>query len=502
MAYAFQIGTRQLRSKKGRTLSVITWIAITGVALGVSALLLVLSITTGFQREFRDKVVGVNAHVLVMKYGIDFEEYRDVIAHAQGYPEVAGAGPFLLKPMVVSKGDKVRGVLVKGVDPEGARSVLDLPGQLVAGSLDELRREGATPAEPPESVDTSSWAWLRKLSRNEPTPELDEPPPVVEGRIPAWGPSRPRDPDILDPEALNRLFEDESFELPDLDVPDDIALDPIEPSEAAASALGGIILGKDLAAELEAEVGDRVTLVSPTAAFGLTDVGAGRRTQTRELRVIGIFAAGFQEYDARLAYVDLYDAQPFYGQGDVVTGVELRLHDLEQARDVARRLERELGGPFHTLDWAELNENLFTALQIQKIALALVVATIIFVAAFNVIVTLIMVVLERRREIAILKAMGAPSRTIVGIFSLQGMVVGIVGTALGLALGAIGVLYLDRVRIALDPKVYLIDHLPVVTSPAEFAQAAVAALLICGLSTLAPSIWAARALPVEGLHKD
>jgi lipoprotein-releasing system permease protein len=501
MAYAFKIGARQLSSKKGRTLSVITWIAISGVALGVSALLLVLSITTGFQREFRDKVVGVNAHVLVMKYGIDFEEYRDVIAHAREYDEVVGAGPFLLKPMVVSKGDKVRGVLVKGVDPEGARSVLDLPGQLVAGSLDELRLEGAVPSDPPDSVDVSAWSWLRKLSRGEEAQELEEPPPIPEGRTPAWGAPPPRARDILDPEALNALFERE-LDLPELDAADDIELEPIEPGEGSVTALGGIILGKDLAEELGAEVNDRVTLVSPTAAFGLTDLGGGRRTQTRELRVIGVFSAGFQEYDSRLAYVDLYDAQPFYGQGDVVTGVELRLHDLDEAREVARRLERELGGPFHTLDWAELNENLFTALQIQKIALALVVATIIFVAAFNVIVTLIMVVLERRREIAILKAMGAPSHTILGVFALQGMVVGIAGTALGLLLGAVGVIYLDRVRIALDPKVYLIDHLPVVTSPIEFVQAAVAALVICGLSTLAPSLWAARSLPVEGLRKD
>jgi lipoprotein-releasing system permease protein len=501
MAHALQIGFRQLRSKKGRTLSVITWIAISGVALGVSALLLVLSITTGFQREFRDKVVGVNAHVLVMKYGVDFEEYRDVIAKAREYEEVEGAGPFLLKPMVVSKGDKVRGVLVKGVDPEGARSVLDLPGQLVAGSLDTLRREAAEPSDPPDTVDVSGWAWLRKLSRGEESPELEEPPPLPEGRTPAWGAPPPRERDILHPEALNALFE-RDLDLPELDVPDDVELEPMARDEASAAPIGGIVLGKDLAEELGAEVDDRVTLVSPTAAFGLADVGGGRRTQTRELRVIGIFSAGFQEYDSRLAYVDLYDAQPFYGQGDVVTGVELRLRDLDEAREVARRLERELGGPFHTLDWAELNENLFTALQIQKIALAFVVATIIFVAAFNVIVTLIMVVLERRREIAILKAMGAPSHTILGVFSLQGMVVGIAGTGLGLVLGAFGVLYLDRVRIALDPKVYLIDHLPVVTSPMEFVQAAAAALTICALSTLAPSLWAARSLPVEGLHKD
>src|SRR5690606_8154267 len=159
------------------------------------------------QREFRDKVVGVNAHVLVMKYGIDFEEYRDVVAHAREYDEVAGVGPFLLKPMVVSKGDKVRGVLVKVVDPEGARSGLDLPGQLVAGSLDALRSEGAVPSDPPSHVDVSSWSWLRKLSRGEEAPELDEPPPDPALRVPAWGEPPAREEGILDPESLNELFE-------------------------------------------------------------------------------------------------------------------------------------------------------------------------------------------------------------------------------------------------------------------------------------------------------
>ena len=514
MAYAFKIGLRQLRSKKGRTLSVITWIAIIGVALGVSALLLVLSITSGFQREFRDKVVGVNAHVLVMKYGIDFEEYRDIVARAREFPEVKGAGPFLLKPMVISKDDRVRGILVKGVELEGAKEVLDLPSQLVEGSLEGLRREGALPATKPNLSTSSSWDFLKKLGRegedqgesegeagvddgSDPLKDFEE----SAGRIPAWGAQPRRDESILSPDNVNALFE--GGDLDELELPDDPPeLEPLEGGEAVIDRLGGIVIGKSLAEELRVEVGDRVSLVSPTAAFGIADLSPAGRTQTREFQVVGVFEAGFQEYDSRLAYVDLYEAQPFYGQGDVVTGVELKLHDLDESRELARRFEQELGGPFHTLDWAELNENLFRALQIQKLALALVVATIIFVAAFNVIVTLIMIVLARRREIAILKAMGAPDRAILGIFSLQGLILGLAGTTLGLALGAAGVIYLSRVRFPLDPKVYLIDHLPVVVSVSEFIQAGVAALLISGLATLIPCLWAARSLPVEGLRNE
>ncbi|NLE47216.1 MAG: ABC transporter permease [Sandaracinaceae bacterium] len=531
MAYAFKIGLRQLRSKKGRTLSVITWIAILGVALGVSALLLVLSITSGFQREFRDKVVGVNAHVLVMKYGIDFEEYRDIVARAREFPEVKGAGPFLLKPMVISKDDRVRGILVKGIELEGALEVLDLPAQLVEGSLEGLRREGALPATKPNVSTSSAWDFLKKLSdesADASDPAGDAPSsgeggdpardvrlddsitdPIKDplkdfeapvGRVPAWGVQPRRDESILSPESLNELFDAEEWD--EIELPDDPELEPLKGGEAILDRLGGIVIGRALAEELQAKVGDRVSLVSPTAAFGIADLSPAGRTQTREFQIIGIFDAGFQEYDSRLAYVDLYEAQPFYGQGDVVTGVELKLHRLDESRELARRFEQELGGPFHTLDWAELNENLFRALQIQKLALALVVATIIFVAAFNVIVTLIMIVLTRRREIAILKAMGAPDRAILGIFSLQGLLLGLAGTAIGLVLGAAVVLYLDRVRFPLDPKVYLIDHLPVVVSVSEFIQAAIAALLISGLATLIPCLWAARSLPVEGLRNE
>ena len=176
--------------------------------------------------------------------------------------------------------------------------------------------------------------------------------------------------------------------------------------------------------------------------------------------MIAIFEAGFHEYDSRLVYTDLYEAQTFYDNGDAVTGVEIRLHDLDEASRVAAELEQELGSPFHTMDWATLNLNLFTALRIQKVVLSLVIATIIFVAAFNVIATLILIVIEKKREIAILKAMGAPDRTILGVFLVQGSIIGVVGTAIGLLIGGALVFALDRLHYPLDPKVYLIDHLP------------------------------------------
>jgi len=576
MAYAFQIGMRHLRSKKRSTVSVITFIAVTGVALGVAALLAVLSITTGFQKAFRDKVLGVNAHVLVMKYGVDFDEYRDVIARAEAMPEVAGAGPFLIQEMMLAKGDRLAGVLVKGVDPERMPTVLDLPQQLVDGSLRGLRREGARPPLHPDDIGSSTsedWNWLDELaeeaapnpslSPNDDAPEIDVERALEElrddptanlflpdgglrpalRRTPLWGDPAPDagvaavaarpdgDRDATDAagtdeadttddaplpevavaspsevEALLEGFDPGSMELPSNEWEDELLAEEnafAETDAEATESLPGIVVGHALARTLGLGVGDRVRLVSPLSGLDTSMIAPEARTpRSRELRVIAIFEAGFQEYDSRLVYTDLFEAQHFYGQGDAATGVELRLHDLEQSEDVARRLEREPRRPFHTLDWAELNRNLFTALEIQKITLGFVIATIIFVAAFNVIATLIMIVLEKKREIAILKAMGATDTTVLGVFMLQGSIIGVIGTLVGLLLGGGVVLYLATVRMDLDPKVYLIDHLPVVVSWSEFAVTAAVAFGICTVATVAPSFWAARMLPVEGLRHE
>lgn len=568
MAYALQIGLRQLRSKRRSTVSVITFIAVTGVALGVAALLAVLSITTGFQQEFRNKVLGVNAHVLVMKYGVDFDEYRDVIASAEAMEEVAGAGPFLIQEMMLARDDGLAGVLVKGIDPERMPSVLDLPDQIIDGSLRGLRREGARPPVHPDDIGRSTsedWTWLDDLARpgtaddaddaddadvedepvdldavldelrDDPTADLfdeaGELRPALR-RTPIWGeagegraasPGADLDADadedeaaplpevaVASPEDVERMLE--GFDPGSLDVPTDPEWEErlieeeaelARQDEESTDSLPGIVVGHTLARTLGLGVGDRVRLVSPLSGLDVSMIAPEARTpRSRDFRVIAIFEAGFQEYDSRLVYTDIYEAQHFYGQGDAATGVELRLHDLERSAEVARRLERELGGPFHTLDWAELNRNLFTALEIQKITLGFVIATIIFVAAFNVIATLIMIVLEKKREIAILKAMGATDATILGIFMLQGSIIGVIGTLAGLVIGGAVVFYLSAVRMDLDPKVYLIDHLPVVVSGTEFLVTGAIAFGICTIATIVPCLWAARMLPVEGLRHE
>jgi lipoprotein-releasing system permease protein len=524
VSYSLEIGMRYLRSKKRATVSMITLISIIGVALGVAALLAVLSITTGFEKAFRDKVLGVNAHVLILKYGREFRDYRDVLATVADMPEVAGVAPFSINEMMLTKGERRAVVLVKGVTPAGLRNVLTLPQQMVDGDLDGLRRRGALPTAAPTPVSDETWQWLRDI-RDGRAPAPDEPEPKAKQTSksadpdlhkPFWEQERERSEARREAERRARrpkvgaIAEPEDIEalLDGLDdaLPDDLEFEASlvkggaqEPLEA----LPGIIVGKTLAEDLGLAIGDRVRLISPLAALGLAmNESTTSATRSREFRIIGVFQAGFQEYDSGLVYTDLFEAQHLFDEGDNVTGVELRVYDLDTSYDLARRIEQDLGGAFHSLDWSELNRNLFTALEVQKIALTLVIATIIFVAAFNVIATLIMIVLEKKREIAILKAMGATDGTVLGVFMVQGVVVGVIGTVIGVLVGGGLVTYLYKVRFPLDPKVYLIDHLPVVINPSVFFVTIGIALLICTLSTIAPSYWAARMLPVDGLRYE
>jgi lipoprotein-releasing system permease protein len=512
--WAFSIGFRYLRSKKTKTVSVISFIAVSGVALGVAALLAVMSITSGFQEEFRDKVLGVNAHVLVMRYG-DFEEYRDVIARTADMPEVEGAGPFLIKEMMLANGDRIGGVLVKGIDPDLMPHVLDLPDQMVDGTLEGIRVPGSHPPRRPEE----SSARRDAHAGEDLDAYLEDVSARYEGRDPSAHEAAPEEapaevgpaPGVIVPLPVVHVPTPEEAEaalaamqFEDVTQGEEAGLDTTAPDAVPTDRLPGLVVGITLAENLAIHVGDRVRVISPMAGLDTSLFQHGPTTPvSREFRVIGIFSAGFEEYDTHLVYADLYEVEGFFQSGDSVDGVEIRLHDPEDAAMISRRLERLLGGgPYHTMDWEELNHNLFTALEIQKVMLSLVIATIIFVAAFNVIATLIMIVLEKKREIAILKAMGARDSHVLMLFVVQGLAIGLVGTAIGLVLGGGVCVLLERYRLPLDPHVYLIDHLPIQTDFDVFKWTVLIALGICLFATWIPSWWAARLLPADGVRHE
>jgi lipoprotein-releasing system permease protein len=386
LSYALSVGLRYLRSPKRKTVSVITVIAVAGVALGVGALLAVMSITGGFQDAFRSKILGVNAHVLVLKYGLDFSEYDEVVQHAEELHEVIGAAPFVIHEMMFAKGDRLSNVLVKGIDPMRMQRVLDLPAQIVRGSLDGLRladqgpprrelNRAKDPLDPEEDLNTYLFSlWNDPASAKASVPEPTKP----EGKRPGAALPSARVPTPEEAEAA---------------ASEDVAL-PDDAAEAALFAaqqqkpdldkvLPGVVVGATLAENLGLELGDVVRIVSPLAGLDTTFFGSDTSAPSAlDFRVTGVFQAGFQEYDSRLVYVDLHQAMRLVDHGDTVTGVELRLTSIDDAPRIARQLEADLGGgPYNTMDWRELNHNLFTALEVQKVMLSLVIATIIFVAA-------------------------------------------------------------------------------------------------------------------------
>ncbi len=411
--------------------TVFTSVSVLGVALGVAALTIVLAVTTGFQKEFRDKVLGVNAHVIVLKSQATFAEYNDVMKTAREIdPDVLAVQPFIFAEMLVTRGKgELSGVAIKGIDPKLVRGVLDLDKHMIEGSIDSLLEQ----------------------------------------------------PDLTKPLCT-----------PGPDSPKDCQKDP------------PIIMGKELAHKLKAKVGDVVTVVVPLSNIDF-DTWRTKSTspRTRRFRVTGIFYSGFDEYDRRLMYTSLKDTQDLVGRGDQVMGVEMKVKDVDRAEEIAAKLEKALGGPpYQVQDWYELNHNLFTALNLQKLALVIILTLIIIVAAVNMVSALTMMVTDKTREIAILKSMGGSSASVAQVFQVVGTVIGGVGTVIGVGIGLATCYVVSSYGYHLDPKVYLIDRLPIEIRPLEVLLVAGITMVISVIATVVPASAASAMRPVEGLRYD
>jgi lipoprotein-releasing system permease protein len=531
MGYPLQLAFRYMGSKKRAFISVGTAFAMLGVTLGVAALAIVMSVTGGFQEQFREKVLGVNAHVLVLKYSIDFREYRDVMEKVRHVKGVTGVAPFVINPMMVTHGDRTAtGVLLKGIDPTLMPSVLDLPKHIVEGSLVGLRKPGAKPPERASDPFRPDFE-LRGSDAGAPASDggkrslldtiqqqiIDEDAKLEAGAgaTPSADPAAAaaaalhRDPDIEFPSVsakapVGDVTPDGGFAstLPDSDdIPEFLDPDPCKSPEQI-KLLPGVVLGRTLEKQLGVTIGDCVQITSPTIGISLGAAGA-RPPIAKQFRVIAGFEAGFDQYDSKLVYTDLYEAQAFYEQGDSVTGIEMKVDDIDHAHDIAKEIDKLLAnGVYNTMDWKQLNHGLFTALLIQQIGMSVVLALIIVVAAFTVIATLIMVVLDKKKEIAVIKALGAKDDAVLRIFLYQGAIIGVVGTALGLILGYVCCKGLLAYGFPLDPKVYFISRLPVNVRPNEFIITGVFAILICLVATIFPAMYAARLRPADGLRAE
>jgi lipoprotein-releasing system permease protein len=413
--------------------SVFTSVSVLGVVFGVAALTVVLAVTTGFQQQFREKVLGVNAHVIVLKSQATFAEYRDVMKTAREIDrDVLAVQPFIFAEMLVTRGKgKLSGVAIKGIDPKLVRGVLDLDKHMIEGSVDTLLVEAC----PPGGIDRPTASVLDK-------PKCLKNPPII--------------------------------------------------------------MGKELAHKLKAKLGDVVTVVVPLSNIDFDTWRAkSSAPRTRKFTVTGIFYSGFDEYDRRLMYTSLADTQELVGRGDQVMGVELKVRDVERAELIAKNLEKALGGPpYQVQDWYELNHNLFTALKLQKLALVIILTLIIIVAAVNMVSALTMMVTDKTREIAILKSMGSSSGSVALVFQVVGVAIGGAGTVIGVLIGLATCYVVSRYGYHLDPKVYLIDRLPIEVKSLEVLLVAGITMVISVISTLVPSQSAAALRPVEGLRYD
>ena len=410
MPYELFISLRYLKAKRKQAfISLISFISVGGVTLGVTALIIVLAVMTGFKNDVRDKILGTMAHVVVQQHGASIEDPQALLTQLDSLKHIHSIAPYVNGQVLISSADNVAGIRVMGINPRKKKAVEHLETRLVEGSVGLL--EG-------------KYLNLDSLS----------------------GPKR-----------------------------------------------DGIILGLELAKILGVFSGDEVTLLLPMGRI----LPTGPIPKLKKLRVVGVVSSGFYEYDAGLAYISLTAAQRFFSMGTDVSGLEIRLNDVEQTQAVARTIAKTLGPRYQVQNWAEMNQSLFSAINLEKLAMFLILALIVLVAAFNIISTLVMMVMDKHADIAILKSMGANPTSIMKIFMFEGSVIGVLGTVLGTGFGLVFCWVADANKlIRMNGGAYYLDHLPFTVTFQDVLLVILASLSICFLSTLYPARQASKLDPV------
>ena len=420
MPFELFIGLRYLKAKRKSTfISIITFISTAGVTLGVMALIVVLAVMTGFEEDLKEKILGTNAHIVVVKSGSPMDDYRQVMEKLKGLKGVIATTPFIYNQVMLSTGKNVSGVVLRGIDVQSDRLVTRLSKSVVEGSIDSL-----------------------------------------------------------DPQPGN-----------------------------GPDALPGLLLGKELAKHLDISVGDRINVVSPIG----TITPLGMMPKLKPFRVIGIFNTGMFEYDSTLAYVSLHQAQTFFDLGDTVTGIQIKVADVYRTGELTHAINRMLGPGYYARDWMQMNRNILFALKTEKIVMFIILTLIVLVAAFGIASTLFMVVMEKTRDIAILKSMGATGPSIMKIFVLEGLIIGVTGTILGVVSGLLVASNLEPIINTVEKvtglnffskDVYYLDRFPSLVIPSDVVLISVTAVLISFIATLYPSWQASRMLPAEALRYE
>ena len=411
--YELFIGLRYTRAKRrNHFISFITLISMLGMALGVMALIVVLSVMNGFQKEIRTRMLGATPHLEVVAEGGRLNNWQTVFDKVRQNPQVAAAAPYVAGQGMLSFGQNVQGVMVRGIDPAKETAVTELSNKIKSGALADLR-----------------------------------------------------------------------------------------------SGEFGIVLGVDLARALGVQLGQKIMLIAPQGQI----TPAGMMPRLKQFRVVGIFEIGMAPYDDNLALINISDAQKLFQMGNAVTGISARLRDVDLAPQVASEIQRQLPGNLYANDWTHQNSNYFSAVAMEKRMMFIILSLIVAVAAFNIVSTLVMAVTDKQADIAILRTLGASPRSIMKIFIVQGVVIGVVGTLLGAFSGVVLALNLDVVVPFIEhlfgvhflaKDVYYISELPSDLRYHEVFVVTGVSFLISLLATLYPSYRASQTQPAEALRYE
>lgn len=415
--YEVLVALRYMQSRKKAGISLTSFLTVVAFTLGVAALTVVTSVWNGFEAEFLDKLLGINAHAIVLRRHDVFRDHRKVADKLEAAPGVAHVAPFVYSEVIAQSAQGVQGLVIKGIDPiVSAKSpiakYISTDPKIAAAVLEGLQTGTSTNG----AVD---------------------------------GPTLP-----------------------------------------------GILIGRDLKEVLHTKAGGVVSIISP---YG----GRDGQARTAEFRVVGTFHSGMYEFDSRMVFIDLKSAQRFFKMYETVTGLEVWTDDPLSSETTLKlavsQLEPEDPLAFEVKDWSVTNRGIFGAVRSQKALISIVLFIIVVVAAFMIMATLILLILEKRREVAILKALGATDSSILKIFVLDGQIVGVVGCIAGIGVGLAVCAVLEQYGLKLDPRVYYLEHLPIVVNPLELVAVCVGAMILASLATLFPALKAARMKPVDGL---
>ncbi len=489
-------------------------VSIVGVSIGSAALVLVLSIMNGFESDLRSKILGSNAHIQIGKVDGEFIEWPEIRAKVDQLPGVVASTPFATSEVVIAANSNYFNVVVKGIDVESAIKVTDLKRNL---------------------KDPEGFQFGDSLERLAPQ-VADDPPPLVEpDPVPA-----PSDEPLIDPapddmpgggaavdysgggaaDEPDEVDDDRVF--PETDkAPDDFAggegeddepmppaIDYSQPARRTVRSSGqriqslpGVLVGRELVKQIHCYTDQEVRLVSPLADPMNPDATGTPIPYNKDYRVAGQFFTGMYEYDLKLVYVSLESLQQFLRMGDAVDGIEVRISDPDNVAGVVDEIQAALGPEYRVQGWQELNRNLFSALKLEKIAMFMVLAIIILVASFSIVSNLIMTVVEKGREIALLKTLGAGDGGIILVFVIQGFLIGVVGTTLGVVAGVIGSWRIAVDGIPINRDVYYIDRLPIELDLFTVGLVFVAGLVISVAATIYPALVASDLRPAQGLKQ-